>query len=160
MDHPPISMASRFGAIYPPPPRVHWAVLLIALAGAEAAAHWLLPHPFHDFPINLIIAAWPVYLCVWIRKIDRKSISLYWALAAFITGFLFSWILWIVVIFEIREDLLDHYNTPRTHRPPPQLGADVSFFHLLLPIPSPLDCARERSSGGGDRRRLRRLDRL
>jgi Zn-dependent protease with chaperone function len=25
-------------------------------------------------------------------------------------GFLFSWLLWIVVIFELREELLEHYN--------------------------------------------------
>ena len=25
-------------------------------------------------------------------------------------GFLFSWLLWFVVIFELREEMLDHYN--------------------------------------------------
>lgn len=126
MDQPTISLASKFGAIYPPPPRVHWAVLFVALAGAEAIAVWVVPHPIRDFAINLVIAAWPVYLCTWIRKIDRKSISLYWALAAFVTGFMFSWILWIVVIFEIREDLLDHYNT----REP--IGLRLNWFLTFL----------------------------
>ena len=71
---------------------------------------WLVPQPYREFLVNLVIAAWPIYLCIWIRRIDDRSLSLYWALASFATGFLFSWLLWIVVIFEIREELLDHYN--------------------------------------------------
>ena len=37
---------------------------------------------------------------------------LYWAIASIVTGygFLFSWLLGVVVIFELREELLDHYN--------------------------------------------------
>lgn len=95
---------------YPPPPRVHWALLFVAIAGAEGLVYWLAHPPLRDFLVNLVIAAWPLYFCIWIRKIDPGSLSLYWALAAFATGFLFSWLLWIVVIFEIREELLDHYN--------------------------------------------------
>jgi len=60
--------------------------------------------------VNLVTAAWPIYLCLWIRKIDPRSSSLYWAIASLVTGFLFSWLLWVVVIFEIREELLAHYN--------------------------------------------------
>ncbi len=45
-----------------------------------------------------------------LRKVDPRSTSLYWALASFATGFLFSWLLWIVVVFEVREDILDHFN--------------------------------------------------
>ncbi len=74
------------------------------------AVLWGVHGPFRSFLINLIIAIWPVYLCLWLRKVDPRSTSLYWALASFATGFLFSWLLWIVVIFEIREDILDHYN--------------------------------------------------
>ena len=84
----------------------HHALVHLALRAFQRGANVLrLGHVLAG------VAAQRLYLCVWIRKIDRKSISLYWALAAFVTGFLFSWILWIVVIFEIREDLLDHYNT-------------------------------------------------
>ena len=83
--------------------------------------------PFHSrFSHYLVAAAWPIYLCVWIRKIDRKSISLYWALASFITGFLFSWILWIVVIFEVREELLAHYNRREA------IGLRLNWFLTLL----------------------------
>ena len=101
---------ARYKASYPPPPRLHWAVLLVAMVGAEGLVLWLVPQPYREFLVNLVIAAWPIYLCIWIRRIDERSLSLYWALASFATGFLFSWLLWIVAIFEIREELLDHYN--------------------------------------------------
>ena len=85
-------------------------MLFVAIAGSEGIVLWLVPQPYREFLVNLVIAAWPIYLCIWIRRIDDRSLSLYWALASFATGFLFSWLLWIVVIFEIREELLDHYN--------------------------------------------------
>jgi hypothetical protein len=110
MDRSAIPPASRFKAIYPPPPRLHWAILFIAIAGCEGLVLWFVRQPYREFLVNLVIAAWPIYLCIWIRKIDHRSLSLYWALASFATGFLFSWLLWIVVIFEIREELLEHYN--------------------------------------------------
>jgi hypothetical protein len=89
---------------------LHWAILLVAIASAEGLVLWLVPQPYREFLVNLVIAVWPIYLCIWIRRIDERSLSLYWALASFATGFLFSWLLWIVAIFEIREELLDHYN--------------------------------------------------
>lgn len=110
MDRTPIPPVARYKASYPPPPRLNWAVLFVAIAGSEGLVLWLVPQPYREFLVNLVIAAWPIYLCIWIRKIDDRSLSLYWALASFATGFLFSWLLWVVVIFEIREELLDHYN--------------------------------------------------
>ena len=111
MDRTPIPPVSRYRDIFPAPPRLPWVVLLIAITGCEALVLWLVRQPYREFLVNLVIAAWPIYLCLWIRKIDQRSLSLYWALASFATGFLFSWLLWIVVIFEIREELLEHYNT-------------------------------------------------
>jgi hypothetical protein len=110
VDRTPIPPVARYKASYPPPPRLNWAVLFVAIAGSEGLVLWLVPQPYREFLVNLVIAAWPIYLCIWIRKIDDRSLSLYWALASFATGFLFSWLLWVVVIFEIREELLDHYN--------------------------------------------------
>jgi hypothetical protein len=110
VDRTPIPPVSRYKASYPPPPNLNWAVLFAAIAGSEGIVLWLVPQPYREFLVNLVIAAWPIYLCIWIRRIDDRSLSLYWALASFATGFLFSWLLWIVVIFEIREELLDHYN--------------------------------------------------
>lgn len=110
MDRNPIPLVARYKASYPAPPRLHWAVLFVAMVGSEGLVLWVVPQPYREFLVNLVIAAWPIYLCIWIRKIDDRSLSLYWALASFATGFLFSWLLWVVAIFEIREELLDHYN--------------------------------------------------
>ncbi len=110
MDKSPIHPGANFSPEYPLPPRIHWAALLLAILSAEALVLWLVPRPYRDFVINVVTAAWPIYLCVWVRKIDQKSSSLYWAVASLVTGFLFSWLLWIVVIFELREELLEHYN--------------------------------------------------
>jgi hypothetical protein len=110
MSRTPIPPVARYNDRYPPPPRLHWAVLFVAMVGSEGLVLWLVPPPYREFLVNLVIAAWPIYLCIWIRKIDERSLSLYWALASFATGFLFSWLLWVVAIFEIREELLDHYN--------------------------------------------------
>jgi hypothetical protein len=110
MDKSLLNPAANFSPDYPLPPRIHWAALLLAVLSAEGLVLWLLPAPYRDVMVNLVTAAWPIYLCFWIRKIDPTSSSLYWAIASLVTGFLFSWLLWIVVIFEIREELLAHYN--------------------------------------------------
>jgi hypothetical protein len=105
-------MAANHGSPFPSPPRVHWVVLLLALTAAEALAFWLVPEPYRNFAVYAVAVAWPTYLCIWVRKIDPRSSSLYWAIASLVTGFgfLFSWLLWIVVIFDLREELLEHYN--------------------------------------------------
>lgn len=109
MDRTPIQTL-RYKESYPVPPRLHWTLLLVLIIGSEGLVLRLVPEPYRDFLVNLVIAAWPIYLCTWIRKIDQRSLSLYWALASFATGFFFSWVLWIVAIVEIREELLEHYN--------------------------------------------------
>jgi hypothetical protein len=108
----PVPQAVNHGWVYPSPPRVHWALLLLAIISAEALAFWFVPDAYRNFAIYAVAVAWPLYLCVWIRKIDPRSSSLYWAIASLVTGigFLFSWLLWIVVIYELREELLEHYN--------------------------------------------------
>jgi hypothetical protein len=110
MDRNVIPSPSSYKASFPAPPRVHWAVLFAAIVGSEGLVLLFVPIPYRAFLVNLVIAAWPIYLCVWMRKIDVRSIALYWALASFATQFLFSWLLWIVVICEVREELVEHYN--------------------------------------------------
>ena len=101
-------------SVYPSPPRVHWSLLLLALICAEALAFRFVPETYRSFAIYAVAVAWPLYLCLWIRKIDHRSSSLYWAIASLVTGFgfLFSWLLWIVVIYELREELLDALAAP------------------------------------------------
>lgn len=128
MPQSPNLQAANQSEEYPSPPRVHWAVLLAALVCAEALAFRFVPEPYRNFAIYFVAVAWPIYLCIWIRKIDPRSSSLYWAIASLVTGFgfLFSWLLWIVVIFELREELLEHYN----RREPMRLR--LNFFLTIL----------------------------
>lgn len=104
------SVLLRYRRRYPPPPRLHWLLLFVAVVGAELLVLLFVHPPFRDILINLVIAAWPIYLSLWLRKVDPRSTALYWSIASLATGFMFAWLLWIVVIFEVREDLLDHYN--------------------------------------------------
>lgn len=110
MQRTPVPPALRLKDSYPSPPSVHWALLLVTVAGIEGLVLRFIHPPIRELLVNLVVAAWPLYLCVWLRKIVPQSLSLYWALASLATGFLFSWLLWIVVIYEVREDLLEHYN--------------------------------------------------
>lgn len=112
MPQPPVAQAVNHGSDFPSPPRVRWALLLLALIAAEALAFWFVPDTYRNFAVYAVAVAWPTYLCIWVRKIDPRSSSLYWAIASLVTGygFLFSWLLWIVVIYELREELLEHYN--------------------------------------------------
>jgi hypothetical protein len=112
MRESPVPVAVTNGSQYPCPPRAHWALLLLALILAEALVLRFVREPYRNFAIYAVAAAWPTWLCIWIRKLDPRASSLYWALASLVIGigFLFSWLLWIVVIFELREELLDHYN--------------------------------------------------
>lgn len=104
--------AANLGSDYPSPPRVHWFLLLTGLLAAGVLAFLFVPEPWRNLAVYFVAVAWPLYLCIWIRKIDPQSSSLYWAIASLVTGFgfLFSWMLWIVVIFELREELIEHYN--------------------------------------------------
>jgi hypothetical protein len=108
----PVPLAVKNGSHYPVPPRIHWTVLLLALILAESIVFGFVPEPYRNFASYAVAVAWPTWLCIWIRKLDPRASSLYWALASLVVGygFLFSWLLWIVVIFELREELLDHYN--------------------------------------------------
>lgn len=112
MPQPPDLKAVNHASEYPAPPRLHWSLLLAILICAEALAFRFIPEPYRNFAIYFLAVAWPMYLCIWMRKLDPRSSSLYWAIASLVTGFgfLFSWLLWIVVIFELREELIEHYN--------------------------------------------------
>ncbi len=127
MSRAPNLSPTRFRRAYPPPPAVHWFWIVFAIGIAETAAFLWIHSPWRDFLINLIIAVWPAYLSFWLRKVDPRSTALYWTIASFATGFLFSWLLWIVVVFEIREDLLDHFN----RREPIGLRLNVVYSALF-----------------------------
>ena len=127
--HPsPASDAAKTERAFPAPPRVHWAVLLLLISAAEALVCFLFPAPYRNFAIYAVAAAWPTYLCIWIRRLNPRASSLYWAIASIVTGygFLFSWLLGVVVIFELREELLEHYN----RREP--IGLELNWLLTIL----------------------------
>jgi hypothetical protein len=128
MHQSPDSDAVKNGRAFPAPPSVHWAVLLVLIASAEALVCYLFPAPYRNFAIYAVAAAWPTYLCLWIRRLNPRASSLYWAIASIVTGygFLFSWLLGVVVIFELREELLEHYN----EREP--IGMHLNWLLTLL----------------------------
>ncbi len=128
MHQSPASDAVKNGHRFPAPPRLHWALLLVLISVAEALVWWLVPGDFRNFAIYAVAAAWPTYLCIWIRRLNPRASSLYWAIASIVTGygFLFSWLLWFVVIFELRDELLEHYNG----REP--VGFRLNWFVTLL----------------------------
>jgi len=133
--------AAKSGRAFPAPPRVHWAVLLLLIAVAETLVCYLFPAPYRNFAIYAVAAAWPTYLCLWIRKLNPRASSLYWAIASIVTGygFLFSWLLGVVVIFELREELLGlNLNWLLTI-----LGSVVYFQFALNRIARQREAARE-----------------
>ena len=125
----PDQQAVNYGTVYPSPPRVHWSLLLLALVASESLAFRFVPEAYRSFAIYAVAIAWPLYLCIWVRKIDSRSSSLYWAIASLVMGygFLFSWLLWVVVIYELREELLEHYN----RREPMNLRLNWYFTFLF-----------------------------
>lgn len=150
MHQSPTHDAAKNGDGFSSPPRLHWAVLLLLLLSSEALVFWLFPGPYRNFAVFVVAAAWPTYLCLWVRRIDHRASSLYWAIASLVTGFgfLFSWLLYIVVIFELREELLEHYN----RREPMHLRLNfvltilfsfVYFQYALNKIASAKQTARE-----------------
>ena len=150
MHQSPASDAVKNGRTFPVPPRVHWAVLLVLIASAEALVCYLFPAPYRNFAIYAVAAARPTYLCLWIRRLNPRASSLYWAIASIVTGygFLFSWLLGVVVIFELREELLEHYNERepigmRLNWLLTILGSVVYFQFALNKIARQKDAARE-----------------
>jgi hypothetical protein len=144
---------------YPPPPRVHWLVLVLAWWTLEILASWLAPKPYLNLLTSLIVDAWAFYLCMWIRSLDSDARSPFWcdvfvvvelAFAAMtiqqnpsvlhqsITGILgfASPFLGLATIYLIRADLLKHYNK----REPVglELGPVMTFFFSLLYFQSQL----------------------
>ena len=118
---------------YPPPPRVHWVVLLLAGIVLAILIGWLAPEAWQNLLNSLAVDAWVFYLCVWIRSLDAEARSPFWCdvyiivelasaamtihqnpspLQQFITAILqlASILLGIITIYLIRADLLKHYN--------------------------------------------------
>jgi uncharacterized membrane protein (DUF485 family) len=124
--------------VYPPPPGMHWAALLAAQIGLAILTVIFFPKPWWNLISNMAVDAWMIYLCLWLRKLNPASMSLFFC-AAYIalqlafavptgpvptapapTNFgitllaatlaLLAVLTWIVTIYVMRADLHYHYN--------------------------------------------------
>jgi len=149
----PVTSAISPSSDYPPPPRVHWVVLLLAWFALSMLVAVSAPFRYQNLLDSLIVNSWAVYLCLWLRRLNPEAASFFWCdvyvvveiayalifavphrsealdtLGAFLA--LASAILATVTIFIIRSELLQHYN----HREP--IGLDLSgvmtFFFSFL----------------------------
>ncbi|MGA2887588.1 MAG: hypothetical protein ABSE51_06015 [Terracidiphilus sp.] len=133
MNQPSIISSLQYSPEYPPPPRVHWLVLLLVWWTLGALIGWLVPSPYQNLLNSLVVDAWAFYLCLWIRTLDPDARCIFWcdayvvvelACAAMtirqnpsamherLTGILglTSAVLGIATIYLIRADLEKHYN--------------------------------------------------
>jgi hypothetical protein len=138
MELPPNGLEPSPGTAYPPPPSIHWTALLFAFLLIEFLLEKFLPDLFIGFADTLLLNAWLVYLCLWMRKLDPRSRSLPWAFVSIaaelalnsvqflqneevltptpalgwlIRGLMVaSFVLAVAVVFIMRSELEQHYN--------------------------------------------------
>ena len=139
--------------VFPPPPKVHWGVLLAALFGIAVLAQLMIPVRYGILVLDLAFDVWAIYLCLWIRRLEPAAMSLYWCLAYIalqiacsvpgtpvpsnypITFFattlaLMCIAMWFITVYVIRAELHYHYNV----REPVGLylsGAMTFFFSFF-----------------------------
>jgi hypothetical protein len=138
---------------YPPPPRVHWTVLLLAWFVLFVLIASFTPPAYQVLLVSLVADAWAFRLCLWIRSLDTGARSPFWCDVAIVAqlGYvllglrqnrspaeldiqttlgLATFFLSLWTIYLIRSDLLRHYN----QREPYGLelnGALTYFFSFL-----------------------------
>lgn len=144
---------------YPPPPRLHWTVLLISWVVLASLFEFIFPPAYQKLLNSLIIDAWAFRLCVWIRNLDPDSRSPFWCdvyvvveLAYALVGLreisspagrdlvvdlgLLSFCLGLWTIYLIRSDLLKHYNGRERRRL--ELNGVMTYFFSFLYFQSQL----------------------
>ena len=133
MDASPIQPEVEARTIFPPPPNVHWGVLLAAQIAIAMLARFLAPREYWTLILDLSFDVWAIYFCLWIRRIEPAAMSLFWCVAyialqiAFsvpgtpvqaIHGFtyfaatlaLLCVAIWFITVYVIRAELHFHYN--------------------------------------------------
>lgn len=138
---------------YPPPPQVHWTVLLGVGVILNGLIDGFAPKPYRDILKSLPADAWAFYLCLWIRKLDHDALSPFLCDAyvvvelAFATAAIWqspspaaqycsevlgivSAVLGIVTIYWVRADLQKHYNEREDFTL--DLGPIMTFFFSFL----------------------------
>ncbi len=153
MEQSPIQPGDSQSIVYPRPPEVNWAMLLAAFFVYSILVMICAPKEYWSLLSKLAEDAWALYLCLWLLKLDKNSMSIYWC-AAFVAVQLalsipsgteslsiefevfaivlaiLSVIMWLVTIYSIRAELLVHYN----QREPIglQLSGVMTFFFSFL----------------------------
>jgi len=158
IDFRQVSGLGPSGHEYPPPPRVHWAVLLLAVVALSSLFAWLAPR-YQNILDSLLVDGWIFHICLWVRRLNPDSSSLFWCdlyavvelsyamtslqqhptpLMDVVSGGLgiASSILGIVNLYIVRDELLKHYN----EREPIgiYLGPVLTFFFSYLYFQSQL----------------------
>jgi len=63
---------------YPPPPRVHWTVLLLAWIVLAILFASIAPPAYQKLLNRLVVDAWAFRFCIWIRGLDPSTRSPFW----------------------------------------------------------------------------------
>jgi hypothetical protein len=138
---------------YPPPPRVHWLVLLVAWWAASFLIALSVPERYRALANSILVDAWAFYLCHWIGRLDPEARSPFWCDVSVVVELgcaglssihhssdlmnlcigllgIASGILGIVTIFLIRSDLEKHYNS--REQAGLSLSGVMTFFFSFL----------------------------
>jgi hypothetical protein len=125
-----------FNSKYPPPPRVHWVMLVAVLIVTAILDALLVPARFNGMPETVIFGLWIIYLSIWIRKINPNSDCLFWAVISILVQIV-GWhsrevqsTVGLLMAFVIREDLLMHYNEQEPVGL--RLSVPMTFFFSFL----------------------------
>ncbi len=144
---------------YPPPPRVHWFVLLVSWIALSIMFLVLAPPAYQGLLNSLVLNAWAFRFCLWIRSLDPETRSSFWCdvyvvveLSYALIGLhknpsipeqdiesvlrLGSLILGISTIYLIRSDLLKHYNQREPYGL--ELNGFMTYFFSFLYFQSQL----------------------
>ena len=118
---------------YPAPPGAHWAILLIFWIAIIIPSRCYFPNALSLLVARTVFSLWPLYLCLWLLRLNSESKALYWVFASVVIKLvqIASLVLHIfpmaqiafrisidiadlaipiVAIFVIRSELQKHYN--------------------------------------------------
>jgi len=108
MDLPLNDLEPTPAPTYPSPPSIHWTALLFAFLLIEILLEKFLPDLYIGFADTLLLNAWLIYLCLWMRKLAPHSRSLTWA--------------WISIAAELALNSVQFLQNEEVLLPSPSLG--------------------------------------
>jgi hypothetical protein len=138
---------------FPSPPRVHWLTLFLVWTAAAFGINLLVHPPFDGLASCVVLNAWPVFFCHWLRNLSVDSTTFFWCDAYVLVQLVAevlalyrspsdtilvtvrllgaaSAVLGIVTIFIIRSELERHYNLSEAYGL--SLSGIMTFFFSFL----------------------------